>query len=229
MRISGLWRPFVDETAVRRRASSKAVRAAAIWLLTAGCLGAQWYPRHNITFGVGGASPRAGLRAYFQSRPALTVSYGYRFIRYFQIEAGLDTVFGAAGVRDYYESPIGALRIRDYQFLAPVGARAILPLAGERLQVFGGGGFAYLRYSELLRQPSSYLRIDCPVCGSRSGHGYYSLAGLAVFVDRGRHFRTGITTKMYRGHTEGDPLGAAPGLRTRDQWFQMYGEFGLSF
>lgn len=195
----------------------------------AALLGQSYYPRHNFTFGAGGASPRAALRTYFQTRPALSFAYGYRFLRNVQADVGLDTVFGAAGVRDFFESPLGPLRIRDYQFLIPFGGRAILPLAAERLLVFGGAGGAYLRYSELIRQPSDYLRIDCPVCGTRSGWGYYALAGTAVFLDRGRHFRTGLNAKMYRGHTEGDPLGAAPGLRTRDHWLQVYGEFGLSF
>jgi len=201
------------------------------WLVAlGGCLWAQTgYPRHNITFGAGGASPRAALRAYFATRPAITLSYGYRFLRNFQVETGLDTVFGAAGVKDFYDSPIGPLRIRDYQFLVPFGARAILPLAGERLLVFGGAGGAYLRYSELIHQPSDYFRIDCPVCASRSGWGYYAVTGLSVFLDQARHFRTGASAKMYRGHTQGDPLGAAPGLRTRDHWLQLYGEFGLSF
>lgn len=205
------------------------MRFAVILAAAAASLCGQWYPRHNLSFGVGGASPRASLRAYFQNRPAITLSYGYRFLRYFQLESGLDTVFGAAGVRDFYESPLGPLRIRDYQFLIPFGGRAILPAAEERLQFFGGAGGAYMRYSELIRQPSDYLRVDCPVCGSRSGWAYYALSGLAVYVDRGRHFRTGITAKMYRGHTQGDPLGAAPGIRTRDHWLQLYGEFGLSF
>lgn len=202
---------------------------ALLLAAAAALLGQSYYPRHNISFGAGGASPRAALRGYFETRPAVTLSYGYRFMRNFQADVGLDTVFGAAGVRDFFESPLGPLRIRDYQFLIPFGGRAVLPLAAERLLAFGGAGGAYMRYSELIRQPSDYLRVDCPVCGSRSGWGYYALAGASVFVDRGRHFRTGVTAKMYRGHTEGDPLGAMPGLRTRDHWLQIYGEFGVSF
>ena len=83
--------------------------------------------------------------------------------------------------------------------------------------------------NEMIRQPIEYLRIECPVCGSRSGWANYALSGLAVFMDRGRHFRTGVNVKMYRGHTEGDPLGAAPGVRTRDHWLQIFGEIGVSF
>lgn len=222
--------PFSGETTPARRASSIGMRRLVLLLAAVSTLlGQPHYPRHNISFGAGGASPRAALRSYLQTRPAITLSYGYRFVRNLQADVGLDTVFGAAGVRDFFQSPLGPLRIRDYQFLIPFGGRAVLPMAGERLLAFGGAGGAYLRYSELIRQPSDYLRVDCPVCGSRSGWGYYALAGAAVFVDRGRHFRTGVTAKMYRGHTEGDPLGVVPGVRTRDHWLQIYGEFGVSF
>ncbi len=205
----------------------KALGVLLAWVASAWAQ--SWYPRHNITFGAGGASPRADLRPYFMTRPAVAISYGYRFARNFQLETGLDTVFGAAGIREYYESPLGLLRIRDFQFLVPVGGRAIVPVAGERFHFFGGGGVAWLRYSERIRQPLEYLRIECPVCNSRSGWAKYALSGLNVFMDRGRHFRTGVNVKVYRGHTEGDPFGAAPGVRTRDRWLQIFGELGLSF
>lgn len=188
-----------------------------------------YYPRHNFTVGVGGAQPRAELRGLFLSRPVLSVAYGYRFARYFQADAGLDTVFGAGQVRDYLDTPLGPSRIRDYQFFVPLGGRAILPVAGGRLLLSGGGGVAYLRYTERLRQLSDYLRVDCPVCNSRQGVGYYALVGTDVFLDRRQHWRLGVTTKVYRGHTEGDPLGPVPGVRTRDHWLHVLGEFGVSF
>jgi hypothetical protein len=34
---------------------------------------------------------------------------------------------------------------------------------------------------------------------------------------------------VYRAHTEGDRLGAVPGIRTRDRWLHIFGEFGFSF
>ena len=188
-----------------------------------------FYPRHNLTFGAGAASPRADLTGLFMDRPGISLAYGYRFQRYFQADLGLDTVFGAGNIRDYMETPIGPRRIRDYQFFIPVGGRGILPLARGRLLISGGGGGAYLRYSELLHQPSEYIRFDCPVCGTRSGWGYYSLVGADVFVDRYHHFRLGVTSKLYRAYTEGDRLGAVPGIRTTDRWLQIFGQVGFSF
>lgn len=196
----------------------------------AGPLAAQsFYPRHNFTFGAGASSPRADLAGPFSDRPGMSVGYGYRFARYFQADFGLDTVFGAGGIRDYLETSFGPVRIRDYQFFVPMGGRGIIPLVKGRLLISGGGGGAYLRYTELLRQPSEYYHIDCPECSARSGWGYYALVAANVFLDRDRHFRLGATSKVYRAHTEGDRLGAVPGIRTRDRWLHIFGEFGFSF
>jgi len=208
----------------------KSITLLAIAAASAVPLAAQWYPRHNFTFGAGGASPQGELADYgFENRPGISVAYGYRFSRYLQADAGLDVVFGAGGIRDYLETDFGPLRIRDRQFFVPLGGRAILPVAGGRMLFFGGGGIAWLKYSELLHQPSDYYHIDCPVCSSRSGWGGYALAGVNYFLDSGKHFRVGATVKSFRGHTEGDPLADVPGIRTNDRWINVLGDFGFSF
>jgi hypothetical protein len=200
-------------------------------LAAVGLHGQDYYTRHNFTFGVGAAQPRGELRSLFADSPVVNVGYGYRFYRYFQADIGLDTAFGAAGVRDFLSTAFGDLRIRDYQFMLPMGGRVVVPFAGERFQFHAGGGGAYLRYTERIRQPFQYsgYRIDCAVCSSRDGWGYYALLGANVALDRYRHFRLGVSSKVYRGHTDGDPLGAVPPLRTRDHWVNIVGEFGFSF
>jgi hypothetical protein len=206
------------------------MKTLALALLTAApVLSQSYFPRHNLTLGLGAQQPRADLRNLFDTSFSLGVNYGYRFHRYFQADAGLDTGFGAAGVRDFVETALGPLRIRDYQYLVPFGGRAILPLMDDRLQIFGGAGGAYMRYSERIRQPSDYFRIDCPYCTSRDGWGSYGQLGAAVFVDSARHFRVGFTTRVYRGHTDGEPLGEVSRIRTRDNWIHMFGEVGFSF
>ncbi len=188
-----------------------------------------WYPRNNFTFGAGAGRPRADLEGPFGDSPLLSIGYGYRFHRNLQADVGMDAVFGAAKVRDFLATGFGDLRIRDYQLMVPFGARAILPLEHDRFLISAGGGGVYLRYTELLHQPSSFFRIDCPVCSSRDGWGYYGLVGANVVLDRARHFRVGVTTKVYQGHTKGDPLGFVPPLKTRDRWVNVFGEFGFSF
>lgn len=188
-----------------------------------------YYPRHNLNLGLGAGMPGADLRVPFSDSVGMGVNYGYRFHRYFQAEIGFDTLFGAARIRDFLPTEFGDRRIRDYQILLPFGGRAILPLAGGRLLVSGGGGGAYMRYQERISQPSEYVRLDCPVCTARHGVGYYALLGASVSADRGQRFWIGVTTRVYRGHTDGDPLGPVPGVRTRDHWVTAFGEFGVSF
>lgn len=187
------------------------------------------YRRHNFSFAAGAGRPQGDIRGPLGDSPGLAVGYGYRFHQYFQADAGLDVLFGAADVRDYLETGLGPLRIRDREFLIPLGGRAILPLWQGRVLISGGGGGAYMRYAELLRQPGSYFRVDCPVCSSRGGWGYYALANASLTLDRGQHFRLGVTTKAYRGHTRGGQLGAVPGLETKDHWLNLFMELGFAF
>lgn len=187
------------------------------------------YPRHNLTVGFGGALPQRDLRGLFGNSPNVAVGYGYRFARYFQADAGFETTFGAAGVRSFVPTAFGDLRIRDYQFLLPVGGRAILPFGRERVLIYGGAGGAYLRYSERIQQPIQNVRFSCAVCASRDGFGYYTTVGTNVFLDQARRFRFGAATRLYRGHTEGEALGDVPAVRTRDQWLHVLVEFGVSF
>lgn len=192
-------------------------------------LGQSWYPQHTFSFGAGAGRPRADLAGPFGDSPLIAIGYGYRFHRYLQADVGMDAVIGAAKVRDFLTTGFGDLRIRDYQFLIPFGARVVLPLEGGRLLVSGGGGGVHLRYTELLSQPSEFFRVDCRVCSSRNGWGYYGLVGAGVVLDRAQHFRLGVTSKVYQGHTDGDPLGFVPGIRTKDRWVNVFGEFGFSF
>jgi hypothetical protein len=187
------------------------------------------FPKHNLTFGAGAGLPRGQLTGLFSDSAGVSVGYGYRFQRYFQADVGLDVLFGAAGVRAFLPSEFGYLRIRDYQFLIPFGGRVILPLKRGRFQISGGGGGVHMHYSERVRQPSNFFRIDCPVCNSRGGWGYYALLGTSMALDSAQHFRFGVTSKVYRGHTSGDELGSVPGITTRDHWINLFGDFTFSF
>jgi hypothetical protein len=190
----------------------------------------QDYRRHNFTLNVGAGLPRGELRSLFSTSAGVGGLYGYRFHPYFQVEGGYETLFGAARVRDWIPTAFGNLRIRDYQQFLPFGGRVIVPLANDRVQLHAGGGGAYFRYSERIRQPSEYgYRIDCIECASRDGIGYYGLVGISVAVDRSQNFRVGFGSKVYRGATDGDAFGAVPGMETVDRWINFYGTVGFSF
>ncbi|MCC6862607.1 MAG: hypothetical protein IT158_28790 [Bryobacterales bacterium] len=203
-----------------------------------------YYPRHNFTFGAGAAIPGgpsvaiqpdqplprdAPIKEFMDTSPMIAIGYGYRFHRYFQADIGLNIGFGAANVRDFLDTSLGTVEIGDREYMLPMGGRAIAPLFGGRLLFAGGGGGAYLRYNERIRQPSDYFRVDCPVCTRRSGWGYYALANGSYFLDSNQHFRIGVTAQFVRGHTEGEAVGNIPGTRTTDHWTNILGEFGFSF
>lgn len=208
------------------------MRLLAVLLVMAAMAAAQErYNRHSIHILGGPSIPRGELKNFFGVAPLFGVNYGYRFHRYFQVETGLDTAFGAADVRDFLESEFGPLRIRDYQFMWPIGGRVVVPVAGEKLHLNAGGGAAWLTYQERVRQPFSggFYRVQCPPCRSRSGWGSYGLLGFSVALDRGGHFRLGGTVKVYRATTGGDAFGPLPPFETRDRWVNAAGEFTFSF
>lgn len=188
-----------------------------------------WYPRHNFDFGVGVGVPRADLETAFDPKIGVGVNYGYRFHRYFQADIGFDTIFGAGNIREFVDTGLGYRRLRDYQYMLPLGGRTIIPLFGGRLLLHAGGGGAYMRYQEQISQPSQYFRIDCPYCSARSGWGYYATAGFRVALDQAGHFWLGASPRVYRGHTNGQGLGNVPAMRTRDEWVNVMAEFGFSF
>lgn len=187
------------------------------------------YPRHNFSIGAGAGLPGGQLKGLFENSGGISFNYGYRFHRNLQLDGGLDTLFGAGRVRDFLSTELGYLRIRDFQFLIPFGGRAILPLSEGRLLLSAGGGGAYMRYSERLKQPSSYYTFQCPECSARSGWGTYALAAGSIALDSSQVFRVGFTAKMYRGRTDGGSLGAVPAVETHDRWVNLFGDFTVSF
>jgi hypothetical protein len=190
---------------------------------------ADWYARNVVSIGGAAARPRGQIVPGLGDSPAFSFSYAHRFLPNFQVEGGLDSVFGAAGVRDYLDTAFGPLRIRDYQFIVPFGGRAVIPFASRRAELTAGGGGAYFNYREGLRQPSEYFHVECPPCRARGGWGYYGAVGLSAALDRRGVFWFGASAKMYRGHTDGDPLGDLAGVRTRDRWLMLGGEFSVRF
>jgi hypothetical protein len=201
-----------------------------VLLIAGAAFGQENYRKHNIILNAGAGIPRGDLDNLLSTAAGVGILYGYRFHPYFQVEGGYETLFGAADVRDYLPTSFGNLRIRDYQQFLPFGGRVVVPLANDRIQLHAGGGGAYFRYSERIRQPfQNYYRIDCYECRTRDGIGYYGLVGASIALDRAQHFRIGFGGKVYRGHTEGDPLGELPGFETTDRWINFFGTFGVSF
>ncbi len=192
-------------------------------------LAQDYWPHHNITFGGGAGVPTGEIKNFMNTRPGITLGYGYRFHRYFQADLGLNMIFGAADVRDFVDTQLGTLLVKDREYMLPLGGRAIAPLAGGRFLLSGGGGAMWLKYSERINQPSSYYRVDCPICTSRSGWGSYAMANASYFLDSNQHLRVGVTTQFIRGHTNGEAINNVPAIKTNDRWTNVFAEVGFSF
>jgi hypothetical protein len=194
-------------------------------------ISAQTWQRHNLSVTLGAGLPRGEAKPVLRNAFGAGVTYHYRFLPWFAAEGGYKSLIGAAGVNDYVDTFFGPLRIRDFQHFLPFGGRVILPLANDRIQVYGGGGGAYLRYSERIQQPfnNSNFRVRCPYCGSRNGFGYYATSGANVAIDSQKHFRLGVSVDVFRGATSGDRIGAVPGIETADRWLNIFASLGFSF
>ena len=185
----------------------------------------------SVNIGTGGAIPREDLASFMNTSPLLTIGFGYRPVRYFEADVGMDAIFRAAGVRDFQDTIIGRLKIRDNEILVPFGGRAILPLPGQRIELFGGGGAAYLHYGESVEVPGSgdNSSFNCRTCRSRGGWGSYAVAGVNVAVEGSRRFWVGVESRLVHGKTNGDPLGAVPPLETHDTWINTAAVFTVRF
>lgn len=198
-----------------------AIPAAAQW-------GKSWHPRHHFETGLGFAVPGKDLTTFYQSAFAWSFGYGYRPVKYFQIDLGYQGAYNAARVKDYIYNPsAGYLRIRDFQTYLPLGARVVAPVAGGRVEFYGGGGASYVRTAESLRQPSDWVRFECPDCVSRDGWGYYAMLGTGIALTQSQAVRLTAITRVYRAETSGPPIGANPAIFTREQWVNT--TFGLTF
>lgn len=184
----------------------------------------------SFNIGTGGAIPREDLASFMTTSPLLTIGFGYRPIRYLQADAGMDAIFHAAGVRSFQDTVIGRIKIRDNEILVPLGGCGILPI-GPRMELFGGGGAAYLHYGESVEVPGggSDSSFNCRTCRSRGGWGYYAVAGVNVAVERSRRFWVGVESRLVHGKTNGDPLGAVPPLETQDTWINTAAFFMMRF
>lgn len=209
----------------------------AILCLPLGCLllpvaSAQYrrsdFHHHHFTGALGVAVPGGDLTTFYKDAFAWSFTYGYRPLKYLQADLGYEGAYNAARVRDYIYNPAaGYLRIRDFQVFLPIGGRVVAPLARGRLEFYAGGGAAYLRTAEFLRQPNQWVRFECPDCVARDGWGYYALLGSGLALDSGQHLRLNATTRVYRATTSGPPVGATPAINTNEQWVNTC--FGLTF
>ena len=186
------------------------------------------FHRHNITFGLGAASPIGNATNYLATAPLVAIGYGYRFNRLFQADTGFQIAFGAANNQNAEVTDFGTLQGGDHEFMIPLGGRVFIPTRFKRFDVSAGAGTVYLYYSETVPQ-NGFYQNNCYSCTSRGGWGGYGLADISYFLDSNRNFHVGTTLQYIVGRTNGQPVRNVPGIQTTDHWVNLAFEFGLSF
>jgi hypothetical protein len=171
-------------------------------LLLLACFGeAQSLERHRFTLDGGLAQQ---VVSPSDSAPALGLTYGYLLKPYLELEAGLFTGLNPGpelrGAHYDFQS-------YDRYFWTPFGVRFVAPLRRNRVELAGGGGGIYQKYSS--------EAFDA----GRNGWGGYFVASASAALDRRRHFW----------------LGAAPHLFLisrdfgHDRWLLITGELSIRF
>jgi hypothetical protein len=142
-----------------------------------------------------------------QTAPVVGVSYGFRPLKWFEVEAGL-----FAGLQP--GQPIcnahGCFNPDDRYFWVPFGVRFVAPLAWKRVELSGGGGGLYERYS--IGGGNNPFSLQ-----SRGGWGGYFVGGAAVSVTR--RFWVGGTTRFLLANPQ----------YARDRWFTITGDVSFRF
>ncbi len=186
------------------------------------------FQKNHVFGGLGFAVPGGDVKNFYSTAFAWSIGYGYRPIKYLQLDVGYDGSYNSANVDAYVYNPgFGPLLIRDFETFIPLGGRVVAPFAKGRVEFYAGGGGAYARVGEFLKQPAQYVRLECPYCEARDGWGYFAMLGASVALDRAQHFRLGAVTRVYRVDTSGPAVGSTPATHTSDQWVNTY--FGMTF
>ena len=164
-------------------------------------------PANRFTFSGGWSHEIDNQNSARETATGLGISYGHRFRRWIEAEIGLFTALDPTGVQC---ASFGCRDASDHYYWVPFGVRFIAPLYRRRIEISGGGGGLYEKYS------GDFLGVG-PV--SRTGGGGYFIASAAFALDRGRHFWVGATPRWFLANPS----------YARDRWLQTSAEISFRF
>lgn len=178
-------------------------------ILAASCAAARETPADRLTLSGGWTREISGYS--FQGKPTapgLGISYGHRFHRFIEAEAGLFTALNPTGNLCF---SYGCVDVDDRYYWIPFGVRFVAPLYLGRIEFSGGGGGLYEKYTTGASPGGGPLPHD--------GWGGYFVGSAAVSLDHARHFWVAATPRWFLANP----------AYTRDRWFQISGEFSIRF
>jgi len=223
----------------------------AVALLVASAVRAEERPKNYrpFAFDIGGGilKPQGPMRKWklveaggvrkplFLEPGSLSLSFGYRPVRYFQLDAGFDFTAGSAtSMRRTIQTTGGERKVVDNLLAAPFGGRLVLPLFKERFLISAGGGAAFLRNSEAgvpepTGDPYTYEVVKCTSCQSRSGWGPYGLVQVLYVAGKNRRFGMGCTGRWTQAQLTGGFLPNYSRSQTKDNWLFLGGTMSFRF
>lgn len=164
-------------------------------------------PADRVTFSGGWSYELDNRNLSHESATSLGISYGHRFRPWIEAEAGLFTALDPTGVQC---GSVGCEDASDHYYWVPFGVRLIAPLYRRRIEISGGGGGLFEKYS------GNSLSVG-PV--SRSAGGAYFVVSAAFALDRGRHFWVSATPRGFLANASD----------ARDRWLQLSAEISFRF
>jgi len=170
---------------------------------------AQTVDRNRVTISGGWVRQIYNNLSYQQTAPVAGFAYGYRPLKFLEIETGLSVGFQPG---DESCNRLGCYDPNDRYFWIPLGVRLVSPPIAGRLELSVGGGGLLQRYS--VSNPA----YEYSISGENSFGGYF-IAGAAVALDHRRRFWLGATPRV---------LLANPEYR-RLRWFTITGDFSVRF
>jgi hypothetical protein len=178
-------------------------------LCAAGWVHAQTDGRNRVTVSGGWVGQIYSNVFYRQTAPLVGVSYGYRPLKFLEIESGLSVGFQPG---DQSCNRFGCYDPNDRYFWIPLGVRFVSPPLAGRVELSLGGGGLLQRYA--VSNPDNPYSIS-----SENGLGGYFVSGAAIAVDHRHRFWLGATPRV---------LLANPEFR-RYRWFTITGDFTFRF
>jgi len=199
---------------------------------------------HKVVFEITGGSlqPKGAMRSarylisdgsirpVFSSSGMFDLNFGYRVIKYLQLDSGIEFGGSVAGmnrqitVREVGGSRTETRTVKDQILMVPLGARAVVPLFSERLLIGIGGGGAYVRNYE-----SAGANVDCTSCRSRSGMGSYALGRIEYVAGRNRNFGFALNARYTQAKLSAGFLPVFTRNGGRDTWLLLGGGISLRF
>ena len=165
--------------------------------------------RNRVTISGGWVKQIYDNAYYGQTAPLVGFSYGYRPLKFMEIETGLSVGFQPG---EELCNRFGCYDPNDRYFWIPLGVRLVSPPLAGRVELSIGGGGLLQRYS--VSNPENPYSIS-----SQNGFGGYFVAGAAVALDHRHRFWLGVTPRV---------LLANPEFR-RYRWFTISGDFSFRF